>query len=124
MVAPTNGTHAGGGISADILNGLIALFERWFNPSLGVAQSFTTNGRGSTNNNSGAVYQILENFDRPIPALTISNTGASPIKVGYRFPSFTINGGASLTLRWKNPRASHMVFSDLGVAGIVVEIIG
>jgi hypothetical protein len=119
-----NGTHGGGGISADILNGLIALFERFWGPSHGVAQSFTTNGLGSATYKAGALYKILENVDRPIPALTISNTGSSSIKVGYGVPTFTVLGGASLTLRWKNPFRSHLVFTDLGVSGIVVEIIG
>ena len=106
--------------------GVAADMARWF-------LAFVKHGRGvqityNTQGNS-TDFKIAENSDFIFPSLTILNVGSSSIRVGYGSTvngtkGFLLLGGASLTLKWINPRVSQLVANDMGTAGTEIDVIG
>ena len=58
------------------------------------------------------------------PALTIINQGANNIRYGYNgAANLLLPAGASITLRGKRPAEYNLVYNDLGVAGIEIDVV-
>lgn len=101
-------------IAEDIVQGFLRAFLA---DGLGYAQKYVSTGKG--------VNRIAENQNRIFPRLTIVNHGASDIRWGYGGAgTILLPGGvhSSATITEKNPVKEQLVFDDLGVSGLEVDV--
>jgi hypothetical protein len=109
-----SGTERSSGIIPDLARWVVGVL---LNYGRGVQSKITTQG---TNTDT----KMLSESNFIIPAFTILNSGSSTIRVGWGKAEIPLVAGASWTVKWKNPVAGSLVYNDLGVSGIEIDVWG
>ena len=102
----------GDGIAFDVFQYLLTLLHG----GRGYARVVTTFGDNVT-------HPLAQDAEGIWPALNIVNQGNAPIRWGFEGqPTVLLPGGASTTIRYKNPKTYGLCYTDLGVSGIEIDV--